>query len=585
MAATVPGVAINGTPSLNGSYWELPITIDAGTSSAFVPQITPWLVTIHEAYPFGPIEVLPAVGGITATFQHQDPNGDVRRARTREGKLCLDNPYRNRPIARAGSDPIGDADERLGWHLSRAQEWVTRAALGDLVRVGDPFEIPKLKSVESLTVIHDESAASLPAWKPYLGKFGQVRFRSTPVPNAIVAGKFTTGERQPTVIRESALFSKGELAQVIGVWWLWPKQLVIPPWQAVSFWKELREMGTQQGIDVLGVLEEVAHAVRDKGRVLLMLGYPIPMRVGEPDQEVHWETVRLPALTSAPPKGFRPNRKAWWERDLRQVFGNSQVLKYIETENWHPDRLQARGRLPQSVCDKRIAIIGCGALGSMSAELLIRAGLRWLRLIDGDVLAAGNLARHVLTASSVGARKAGALATRLRAIAPAVTIETVETYLPLDVQLAHDQLVDAEVVIDCTGADDVPHLLKEPYWSMPRRFISASFGYGAQRLFLFRSNGHRFPDEAFASALSPWLEQERRIWSQAGERFEGTGCYSPLFPARVDDVMGGAVAAVKFVEETVNLGRDETELVVLQSSRYGGFQVIKSLEDVEVRAA
>jgi hypothetical protein len=525
------------------------------------------------------------VCGIAATFQHQDPDRDAKSARTRGGKICLDTPYRNRTIARTGNHPIGNADERLAWHLSRAQEWVERAARGDLVRAGDPFEIPRIKSLESLTVIHDESAASLPAWKPYLGKFGQVHYRSTPVPNTIMAGKFTIGEQQRTVIRESALFPERELAQVIGVWWLWPSQLVIPPWQAVNFWKELREMGTQQDIDVLNVLEEVARAVRDKGRALLMLGYPIPMTVGESNQEVHWETVRLPALTSAPPKGFRPNRKAWWTRDRQHAFGDTQALQYTNTENWHSDRLQARGRLPQSVRNTNIVLIGCGALGSMIAELLIRAGLRWLRLIDGDVLAAGNLVRHVLTALSVGVRKAGALAMRLRTIAPAATIEAIETPLPPDVQLVHDRLDDADIVIDCTGADDVPLLLNEPYWSLPRRFISASFGYGAQRLFLFRSTGHRFPADAFASALSPWLKQERQIWSQAGERIEGPGCYSPLFPARVDDVMGGAVALVKFLEETIGVSRDEAELVVLQSSPYGGFQVIKNLDDVEVRAA
>lgn len=585
MAATVPGVTINGAPGLNGSYWELPISIDAGTLSSFVPQVTPWLVKIHVAYPLGAIEVSPAVDGIAATFQHQDPNRDADCARGRGGKICLDSPYRNRTIARPGNDPVGDADERLAWHLSRAQEWVARAARGDLVRSGDPFELPKIEPVESVTVIHDESATSLSTWRPYLGKFGQVHFRSTPAPNTIVAGEFTIGERQPTIIRESALFREGKPARVIGVWWLWPKQLVIPPWQAVNRWKELREIGSQQRVDVLDVLEDVAHAARDKGRVLMMLGYPIPMRFGEPDQEVHWETVRLPALTSAPPKGFRPNRKAWWTRDRRQVFGDDKAMLFAHTENWHPARLQTRGRLPESVYNKRVAIIGCGALGSMTAELLIRAGLRWLRLIDGDVLVAGNLVRHVLSVSSVGTKKAGAVAKRLREIAPAATVEAVEQYLPMDVQLVRDRLDDADIVIDCTGTDDVPLLLQQPYWSIPRRFISASFGYGAQRLFLFRSNGHRCPADTFASALSPWLDQERRIWSQAGERIEGPGCYSPLFPARVDAVMGGAVAVVRFLEETVDVSRDETELVVLQSSQYGGFQIIKSIEDVEVRVA
>lgn len=64
---------------------------------------------------------------------------------------------------------------------------------------------------------------------------------------------------------------------------------------------------------------------------------------------------------------------------------------------------------------------------------------------------------------------------------------------------------------------------------------------------------------------------ERRAKSENDEVREGAGCYSPLFPARADDVLAGAVAVVKFIEESIQEGRDDTELVVLQSSQYGGF--------------
>ncbi len=36
-------------------------------------------------------------------------------------------------------------------------------------------------------------------------------------------------------------------------------------------------------------------------------------------------------------------------------------MTYVETENWHPDRVQARGRLPERVYRKKVVIIGCGA--------------------------------------------------------------------------------------------------------------------------------------------------------------------------------------------------------------------------------
>ncbi len=80
--------------------------------------------------------------------------------------------------------------------------------------------------------------------------------------------------------------------------------------------------------------------------------------------------------------------------------------------------------------------------------------------------------------------------------------------------------------------------------------------------------------------------KQRRLWAQAEERIEGAGCYSPLFPARADDIAAGAVAVMKFSEDTIEASHDEDELVVLQATRYGGFQLIENdNEDVGVRAA
>ena len=130
-----------------------------------------------------------------------------------------------------------------------------------------------------------------------------------------------------------------------------------------------------------------------------------------------------------------------------------------------------------------------------------------------------------------------------------------------------------------------PTLMSATYWSVQRRFISASFGYAAERLFLFRALGTRFPANDFFSAVEPWLVKERRVWTESEEVFEGAGCYSPLFPARADDVAAGAVAVVKFIERTITANHDEADLLVLQASPYGGFQPINDVEDVGVRAA
>ncbi len=61
----------------------------------------------------------------------------------------------------------------------------------------------------------------------------------------------------------------------------------------------------------------------------------------------------------------------------------------------------------------KIAIIGCGSVGSKVAVQLARSGVTGFVLVDGDVLASGNLVRNELDWRSVGVHKASALGARL----------------------------------------------------------------------------------------------------------------------------------------------------------------------------
>jgi molybdopterin/thiamine biosynthesis adenylyltransferase len=74
----------------------------------------------------------------------------------------------------------------------------------------------------------------------------------------------------------------------------------------------------------------------------------------------------------------------------------------------------------------RVAVVGCGALGSFQAGALARAGVRRLRLIDRDYLEISNLQRQWLyeeADAAEGLPKAIAAARRLRAIDSAIEAE------------------------------------------------------------------------------------------------------------------------------------------------------------------
>ena len=78
------------------------------------------------------------------------------------------------------------------------------------------------------------------------------------------------------------------------------------------------------------------------------------------------------------------------------------------------------------ICAARVAVVGCGALGTVQAELLARAGVGSLRIIDRDYVELANLQRQLLydeQAAREVCPKAIAAARRLKAINSGIEIE------------------------------------------------------------------------------------------------------------------------------------------------------------------
>ena len=98
-------------------------------------------------------------------------------------------------------------------------------------------------------------------------------------------------------------------------------------------------------------------------------------------------------------------------------------------------------------------IVGCGALGSVHASLLARAGVGNLRLVDRDYVEESNLQRQILyTEADAAAAMPKAEAARRHLVAANSSIRIEAEISDLNPENAEDILAGADVILD--GADN-----------------------------------------------------------------------------------------------------------------------------------
>ncbi len=102
----------------------------------------------------------------------------------------------------------------------------------------------------------------------------------------------------------------------------------------------------------------------------------------------------------------------------------------------------------KAIQQSSVMVVGCGGVGAMAAESLVRFGVGKLYLIDHDISAPSNLNRQIhATVDTIGFKKVDALANRLLAINPKCTI------IKIDEFVSHDNIdkifnLEFECIID-----------------------------------------------------------------------------------------------------------------------------------------
>lgn len=189
--------------------------------------------------------------------------------------------------------------------------------------------------------------------------------------------------------------------------------------------------------------------------------------------------------------------------------------------------------------EARVAIVGVGALGSFTADLLVRAGVRHLTLVDDDIVMPGNVIRHLVGPEMVGLPKVTAVRRHLvaRDGIDADGIEERDDAVSSG-DVAMELLTNHDLVVDTSADFATTALLHIAARSARKQIISASI----------QNDGATYRVDLLPplEGADPLPGSSVDVDQQPAAAFEA-GCGSPISPTPPHVTVEAASATVRHV--------------------------------------
>ncbi len=137
----------------------------------------------------------------------------------------------------------------------------------------------------------------------------------------------------------------------------------------------------------------------------------------------------------------------------------------------------------------RIAIIGCGGLGSMASQYLAMSGIGFLRLIDSDKVEDSNLNRQFFSVKDLGKPKSLCLKDRLLSLNPDVKMEAIKE--KLSEKNCRELIRDCDIILDCLDNLQTRLVLSDACKSLGKPLVHGSIhGLSGQQITLLPGSGY-----------------------------------------------------------------------------------------------
>ena len=268
----------------------------------------------------------------------------------------------------------------------------------------------------------------------------------------------------------------------------------------------------------------------------LFCGYRIP------GGGVHWQAMML-FMDNLPiePVRIGTGKNRFWFTE----FAQGQI-SWAETEDISYRYFFGRGAMPAELANKKVLIMGLGAIGSIVAETLTRCGAKHLTLCDIDNKEPGNVCRSAYSFFTGVTEKTLDLERLLTQISPHVDCAALKSVFDAVVKkyaAAHEdktalsQLFDEfDVIFDCTTDNQLMRVIDAT--GTKAQVVNLSITNHAQDLIC------AFSPNVTETVLTIYSLLKRDTETDI---YNPTGCWNPTFMASYNDIESKVQFAMKHI--------------------------------------
>lgn len=289
-------------------------------------------------------------------------------------------------------------------------------------------------------------------------------------------------------------------------------------------------------------------------RVPLFCGYKIP------NGEMRWQV----AMLKADDFPIKSEKVKCGGRSIINHLYTKTLIDWASSYNCSYDYFFGRGCLPSSLAEKKILIIGIGAIGSMVAKTLARSGSKYLGLYDVDLKEPGNVCRSEYDFLSGISDKYYELSSILQSISPFVRCEispkALDSWIKLTIDndeaknAIQEMLNRYDIIFDCSTDDGMMYVLDK--LNLRAKLINISISNHANELVCAMGNNITETVKFIFTQI---------IKSDTLNMFYPTGCWSPTFKASYNDIAAKLQLALKHIIGMLTTNEPESNFYVSET--------------------